>query len=322
MMTTALPGKPRPTCKHGESDRAWSNLLVPPGVDVEHLRRLVPHDLPAPLPPIVIRPEEFCLKKLNNHMALTRETNAFDAEVWFRKKLVGRARNDGGGGDTIIDPIVRGSLDEVTAWAAALPPESCYQHIYEDMVDGWGSSDMTAGDWWGDHRCVTYSRDIYSLIGAFVERAAQRKGTRHLNAHMILGPPKLQPHKHPTLVCYKKTITPATMAHALNLHLWACPLKEVFDLPFHYYPAPHPFYGLGWPTLRVVVGDRRGEVVCRGTNDHQVAVRFDDDPAATLEVEPRQARFLTDEEEESIAEELLRIQHEHEFVERLRDEAK
>jgi hypothetical protein len=297
-MTTASPVKPRPTCKHGEADRDWSNLYVPPGVNVEHLRRLAPHDLPAPLPPIVIRPEEFCLKKLKVHPDMSQETIAFSAEVWFRKKLIGFARNEGTGGSLCLHQAVPGSLKEAEAWAwaAAMPPESSYQRVYEAVACGEGVyADQTREDIQSDQRHTTTIVNLEALIDTIVERAAGRKGVRGLKSYLILGPRRGEPDKVPYLSKCKKPPTPAQITHAESMFMWVCPLVDVFDLPFHYYPAPHPFGGLGWPETKVVVGKRRGKVTYSNTNDHQVAVRFDDNSEETMIVDPEQVR-LADEE--------------------------
>ena len=284
--------KAKPICLHTEKDRDWKHLLLPAFMKLADIRKLGPEDLPAPLPPIIVRPAEFCLKKLMVYQKLSQETTAFTADVWFRKKLIGHASNDGGGGCLNLQPVARDSLKEAEEWAATLPPESSYQRVYEDMVTADGEHAVTTleglhAEYW----CTTTIMNLPALIEAFVSREATRKETKRIKDHVILGPPKSSPTMFARLIYFNAKATPIQRARTYDNHQWACPLSDVFNLPFHYYPSPHPFGGLGYPEVKVRAGDRTGVVTYAGTNDHQVAVRFDDNTAETVIADPGQLQL-------------------------------
>jgi len=290
-MTATIAPRIRPVCKHADTDRDWENLMILASMNVDHVRRLAPN-VPAPLPPVVIHRDDFCLKKLKVHADMSEETNAFSAEVWFRNKLVGYAKNDGRGGSTHIQNVARDSLVEVEAWASALPPESSYDRVYKSVEMGESvyaaeSLESLQAEWWA----TTRSLDLESLVDSLVEAAASRKSIRDLKSYVIAGPHQDQPDEAPVLLKYKKEPTEAALAEAV--YAWVVPLADVLDLPFHYYPSPHPFAGIGWPHQQVTAGGREGEVSHHGTNDHKVTVRFGTREAGEeVSFDPSEVAFL------------------------------
>ena len=70
------------------------------------------------------------LRKLKTFKALSRETDAFSAELWIDKKLAAHVTNDGGGGSHMILYVDRNhgrSAYETAfnAWTEAMPPVPC-----------------------------------------------------------------------------------------------------------------------------------------------------------------------------------------------------
>lgn len=266
--------------------------MIPAVIEVSDIVRLAPPWLPAPLPPIVIRPDEFCLKKLKIHEDMSEETNAFSAEVWVKNKLVAYAKNDGRGGSTFMHQAGKGALDAAEVWASTFPPESSYQRVYASLeCAGSEYSDLTKEKMATAYWAHTSKVDLERLVDSFVDAAAAKKAIRGLSSHILCGPQRSRMDELPGIRKFKKVPTQAQMEYARSLYVWVCPLADVFDLPYHYYPAPHPFHGSGWPKQKVTVADRAGEVCYSGTNDHQVAVRFDDKPEDTSFFKPEEVQL-------------------------------
>jgi len=268
-------------------NRDWEHLMLLGAMEVSDIVKLAPAGLPAPLPPIVIRPDVFCLKKLKVHLDMSEETTAFSAEVWFRKKLIAHAGNSGHGGSTMIRQVERGSTDAATKWAAALPPESSYQRVYDSMEKAEAEfKEMTMEEINAEFWATTLRVDLESLVDGFVGAAADKKSVKKLSSMVICGPHRDRMDEAPCIRQFKKFPTVGQLEYSRSLYTWVCLMSDVFALPYHYYPAPHSFYGLGWPNQKVIVDGREAEVVYTGTNDHQVAVRFDHKPEETLYYAP------------------------------------
>lgn len=63
------------------------------------------------------------LKRLSFNARLSQETNAYAADIWIDGKKVGEARNDGGGGETIIHIMPRALHEKAEAFCKAMPNE-------------------------------------------------------------------------------------------------------------------------------------------------------------------------------------------------------
>ncbi len=268
--------------------------MIPASVNLDSIRLLATKRLPAPLPPIVIRAEDLCLKKLKIHADMSEETDAFSAEVWFRKKLIAYAKNDGRGGSTFIQGVASDALGEAEAWAKALPPESSYHRVYVSMEHGEKEFvEARLEDINGEFWATTSSVNLESLVDDFVAKAAFRKRLKGLKSYVILGPRKndIIPIGQAK---YKSAVTPEMLARDKLLYGWACQLIDVIDLPYHYYPSPHPFSGLGYPDDEVVIRGRVAKVCYDGTGDRQVAARALDDTSLTLLDSPDNVKFVED----------------------------
>ena len=67
------------------------------------------------------------LKKVKIYVGMSRETTAFNAELWIDKKLAAHVENDGGGGCNFIRWVDRNHgksafEDAFNAWTKAMPP--------------------------------------------------------------------------------------------------------------------------------------------------------------------------------------------------------
>ena len=67
------------------------------------------------------------LKKVKIYVGMSRETTAFNAELWIDKKLAAHVENDGGGGSNLIRwvDMMHGKSafqDAFNAWTKAMPP--------------------------------------------------------------------------------------------------------------------------------------------------------------------------------------------------------
>jgi hypothetical protein len=278
---------------HNDEKRDWEHLMLPGAMDVADIVKLAPAGLPAPLPPIVIRPDTFCLKKLKIHLDMSEETTAFSAEVWFRKKLVGYAKNDGHGGSTFVRQSEKGAMHTAEEWASTLPPESAYQRVYDSMEQAESEfTEMSMEKMNAEYWAATSKVDLESLIDGIVEAAAARKSVRNMSSLIICGPHRDRMDEPPCIRQFKKTPTAGQLEHSRSLYKWVCLASDVFDIPYHYYPSPHPFYGCGWPKQKVTVGGREAEVVWDGTNDCRVAVRFDHKPEETMYYTPEEVELL------------------------------
>jgi hypothetical protein len=63
------------------------------------------------------------LRRITSNARLSRETNAFAADVWIDGELAATAHNDGGGGQTFMhfhSPELEAAAEQ---WARSLPPE-------------------------------------------------------------------------------------------------------------------------------------------------------------------------------------------------------
>ena len=98
------------------------------------------------------------LRKLKTFQELSRETNAFSAELWISltgedKQLAAYVENDGGGGSHMIRWVDRSHgksafEDAFNAWTKAMPPVPC-----EDdwaIERGFGPLEMDAELWIGE----------------------------------------------------------------------------------------------------------------------------------------------------------------------------
>ncbi len=279
---------PHPVCKHGEKDRDWKNLLLPTGVDVADIMTLGPPGLPAPLPPIVITEGVFCLRRLKINLDLAREGNAFSAEVWFRGELIGYAYHDGGGGAMRLEQLA--TVDDATIkvardWAWRLPPQSSHQPAYADMARC--SPQREHGD-------NTMLMSLDWMIEDIVARAADRQSIEDIESYAIHGPATAgaRVHDTPYIAKWNGPVTEDDLMRSRRMRKWACRLSDVFDIPYHYYPAPHPFGGIGYPRQIVRVNKRELEVLY-GTNDRRVVIGYDEgDEGDTLTVEPERCQLV------------------------------
>lgn len=64
------------------------------------------------------------LKKVNFYEAFSEETNAFTAEIYYKGKKVGEAKNDGQGGSTHVYslPNTKDAFKQAKQYALGLPP--------------------------------------------------------------------------------------------------------------------------------------------------------------------------------------------------------
>jgi hypothetical protein len=86
------------------------------------------------------------LRKLKTFQELSRETNAFSAELWIDGKIAAYVENDGGGGSHMIRYVDRSHgksafEDAFNAWTKAMPPIP---------DDGYGPLEMDAELWIGE----------------------------------------------------------------------------------------------------------------------------------------------------------------------------
>ena len=267
-----------PVCKHGEKDRDWSNLMLPAnlGIELDDMRLLVPKDLPAPLPPVVIGKETLDLKKLKIHADMSEETTCFSAEIWFQGKLVGHASNEGRGGGTFIRAVSQGALKEAEEWAIQLPPESSYNRVYETILAVESefagiTVDLIKGAWW----FTTNRMDLDSIVDQVVNAAASRKALRGIGSYAAFGPGK-ETGDRPGIMKFKRTLLPEWLVAARKSHKWAVPLTAFMDLPYHYYPSPHPFASSlgGEMQIRHKESRQVGVPYFQGTTDHQVVMQI------------------------------------------------
>lgn len=91
------------------------------------------------------------LKSIHFSEALSEETNAFTANVWFKGKKVGYAKNDGQGGCTFINayPEQRELFKEAEQWAKEQPQidigfkdrpymiDSNMENVVDDLLTKW-----------------------------------------------------------------------------------------------------------------------------------------------------------------------------------------
>jgi len=133
------------------------------------------------------------LKKVHFSEQLSEETNAFTADIWFRGKKVGYAKNSGRGGCTDIHSydLGREALQEAEAYAKTLP-----EIVYEGRggLDGFSiDSDLEAQvdemfTTWLEKKEITK----YSNKGIFYEDSVGRRSTISWKSHSIA-----QLKKHP-----------------------------------------------------------------------------------------------------------------------------
>ena len=90
------------------------------------------------------------LKKLKIYVGMSRETTAFNAELWIDGKLAAHVENDGGGRSNLIRWVdmmhgMSAFQDAFNAWTKAMPPVPC-----EDdwaIERGFGPMEMDAEFW-------------------------------------------------------------------------------------------------------------------------------------------------------------------------------
>ena len=93
------------------------------------------------------------LRKVKVYDGLSRETTAFNAELWIDGKLAAYVENNGGGGGHMIRYVDRSHgksafEDAFNAWTKAMPPVPC-----EDdwaIERGFGPLEMDADLWIGE----------------------------------------------------------------------------------------------------------------------------------------------------------------------------
>ena len=90
------------------------------------------------------------LKKVKIYVGMSRETTAFNAELWIDKKLGAHVENDGGGGDNLIRwvDMMHGKSafqDAFNAWTKAMPPVPCTDDWAIER--GFGPMEMDAEFW-------------------------------------------------------------------------------------------------------------------------------------------------------------------------------
>jgi len=302
-------------CQHTAKDRRWSNFLLPEGANIDDMMELVPTDTAAPLPPIVINPAIFTLKKLKVHNDMSQETVCFSAEIWFNGRRVGIASNEGHGGCTSIHPSFEGiddkspvreslvkrrhaMLKEAEDWASQLPPESSYQRLYETMAIA--EQDTTAGpvkeQWWFS----TSDVNLEHLVDAIAARKATRAGIRGLSKLVICGPKPKEPGI-PVCTEYAKAITEEQLeaARAKKTHKWMVRFSDFFDLPYHYYPAPHP-YAARWTQKVIYLPTQKvGKVGYRSNDDEVMIELLGPDPAGEygeMTCKPEDLDFISNED--------------------------
>lgn len=256
-------------------ERNWNNLLVPEGVNKMDIAALAPH-APAPFPPVVVKPEEFELKKLKIVKAASEETVFFTAEIFRNGKRVGYARNDGHGGSTILHAAegTRNEFKELEAWAEALPPVGAYSWIHSDLLCG-RRFDQTLDQIDADFHTATWNMDLEHLVDLVVNREELRKSIRGLGKHVLAGPCGGRQGAVMLAFSGAGAVTSRDLDGVRKDHGWACLYTEVFALPTHYYPAPHQFTGYRWPNQVVESEWGRAEVQA-DTNDALVSLRFSD----------------------------------------------
>lgn len=288
-----------PKCKHEAKSRDWKNLMLPNGVTTpEDFQVFVPDACEPPLPPVVIDPKKFTLKKFDYSASLSEETNAFTADIWFDNKKIAYAKNDGHGGSTNIQPYpdMRDKLEEAEAWARSLPPESSYGRIYAaaaNMEEGYASFSKQdiRDNWW----FTTDSMDLETLVDTLVEKKAHRKSVRKLTSCVAFGPKQGDKDGQPVVLQYTRKPTADQIQASVRKdgRLWAVPYAEFLDLPFHYYPAPHPYassMSMWHPKIRHIESGKVGKIDFRTTNDHQVGLAIEDEE--TLVGKPEEFEFM------------------------------
>ena len=91
------------------------------------------------------------LRKLKTFQELSRETDAFSAELWIDGKIAAYVENDGGGGSHMIRYVDRSHgksafEDAFNAWTKAMPPIPDEWRIKH----GYGPLEMDAELWIGE----------------------------------------------------------------------------------------------------------------------------------------------------------------------------
>jgi len=287
-----------PFCRHTNRDRAWHNLLLPDGADVDDMRQLIPEIAPAPLPPIIISPTAFTLKNFEYSSGLSQETNAFAADVWFRQEKIAHARNSGNGGETHVQAYegMRAKMVEAEAWARTYPPQSSYQTLYQAMLaldntyTDLGSKDLL--HWWNS----TSQVDLLGLIDDWVAKKAHRKSTAKISSKVVFSPCRGR-EDYPVVMQYKKPATPEMIAAARVKDgcEWGIPYARFLDLPYHYYPSPHPFasdFTHTAPNVQHIMSGKIGKVSF-DTNDEVVIMQVED-PKDKIYGIPSEFKFVTE----------------------------
>lgn len=75
----------------------------------------------------------YTLKNIKHLPSLSQETEAFTADIYVDGKKAGYAENHGQGGETNIQPSAL--HDQMSAYAATLPPTTAHGHTYQPTAD-------------------------------------------------------------------------------------------------------------------------------------------------------------------------------------------
>jgi hypothetical protein len=132
------------------------------------------------------------LRRIKVFEEMSRETEAFTAELWVDGKKLGHVMNDGGGGASNIEVADRPRLDAVEAYAAALPSAKS-----DDFAEG-----------------LPMDLDFY--LALLLERHLEEKHERALcQKHIVLQLKNAPPGQY---ACYKEAYSPQAVAALRKRH--------------------------------------------------------------------------------------------------------
>lgn len=144
---------------------------------------------------------DFSLKKLSIYERMSEETTAFNAELYYKGKLVSYVKNDGRGGSHQFDafpPATRELLNEAEKWALAQPAHTWESH--------------------GEKHSLPYELDflIDEFIDAELKKKSEKKIQKRCEKAILWGVPGGSTY---TEIAYKVTIAQMMANPAWKLQL-------------------------------------------------------------------------------------------------------
>lgn len=227
--------------RHSCKERSWDNLRVPPGVIVSDLIEHLPKDLPAPLPPVIIDPRRFSVRKIWYNTTLSDETTCFSAEIWSYNRHVGIARNEGRGGMSSLEETEPGSLDRLHRWANSLPMEDSWHRVYQAAVeaDQEVSNDVATAEHLKEKMWLSeFTINLESLVNRVVEEYAYRDSVGDLNRYAVMGAGP-STGSRPSMVKVAHPISKEWLVKMARSHRWAVRYEDLLGDPMYYYPKPY-----------------------------------------------------------------------------------